>query len=229
MNAKLFDGISKLSHVGLLTNFCIDGSYGGTISGNSEEDEDFKELSSLPIDVDAHCSFIETKFTDCGTVSYSTGQIVEGTVVKKGEWPFMAALVEPEQRKFFCGGNLITKNHVLTGKRFVLCMKLSLSIDPPAAHCLQEKYKNWRKGPDDILVYLGRIDLRVASEGSKEAEVREVIVHEDWSTKVDKYDADVAILVLKEAVEFNDFVRAVCITEEPEMLKQFEGTVVSLN
>lgn len=54
----------------------------------------------------------------CGIKNYTRSLIVKGSITQRGEWPFLTALHEVEREKFsfFCGGSLITEQHVLTGK-----------------------------------------------------------------------------------------------------------------
>lgn len=61
--------------------------------------------------------FASAKVSDdgCGSVDFLDPRISGGSVTHRGEWPFLAALYYVEQLKFFCGGTLITKQHVLTG------------------------------------------------------------------------------------------------------------------
>lgn len=46
-------------------------------------------------------------------------RIIRGKETVQGQYPFLAALFElvESQRRFFCGGTLISSNHVLTGKK----------------------------------------------------------------------------------------------------------------
>lgn len=51
----------------------------------------------------------------CGEVSYAQGSVIGGTKTTRGQWPFLVALYHLEHEIFFCGGNLFTSKHVLTG------------------------------------------------------------------------------------------------------------------
>lgn len=51
-------------------------------------------------------------------------------------------------------------------------------------------------------------------------------MHPQWSTIEKKYDADIALLVLDEDVEFTEFVQPVCLTGEPEIMACEDGYVV---
>jgi hypothetical protein len=65
----------------------------------------------------ASCLLITpSRFQLCGQTSFSAGLIVKGDEVKRGEFPFLVALLRLSDQKFFCGANLITQKHALTGK-----------------------------------------------------------------------------------------------------------------
>lgn len=63
---------------------------------------------------------IEVRGDYCGSVDILDPRISGGSETKRGEWPFLAALYYVEQLKFFCGGTLITRQHILTGTSNVL-------------------------------------------------------------------------------------------------------------
>jgi hypothetical protein len=45
----------------------------------------------------------------------TSSRIIKGDDVEHGDWPFLAALFHIERDTFFCGGNLISSKHVVTG------------------------------------------------------------------------------------------------------------------
>lgn len=52
---------------------------------------------------------------ECGKPQVLSGLIFNGEEAIKGEFPFLMALFEIARDKFFCGANLISKRHALTG------------------------------------------------------------------------------------------------------------------
>lgn len=53
----------------------------------------------------------------CGIARRSTGFMVQNSDLRRGEFPWIVALLYTKGDKplFFCGGTLVTKNHVITG------------------------------------------------------------------------------------------------------------------
>lgn len=76
-------------------------------------------VSNLPflvlVGVIFRFGIIEVCGGECGSVDVMDPRISGGSETQRGEWPFIAALYYVEELKFFCGGTLITKQHVLTG------------------------------------------------------------------------------------------------------------------
>lgn len=65
--------------------------------------------------VEDKCGYPELN-VQCGKSLAVGSAIVRGEVAKRGAWPFLVALKYRESLKFFCGGNLISSRHVLTGE-----------------------------------------------------------------------------------------------------------------
>jgi len=45
----------------------------------------------------------------------AAGTVVNGEASKPGQWPSLVGLYNVQEKKFRCGGTLITTQHVLTG------------------------------------------------------------------------------------------------------------------
>lgn len=58
---------------------------------------------------------------DCGKRKGATGTAFGGNQVKRGEWPWLVAFTQRYEKEFFCGGNLISQKHVLSGEMSFLC------------------------------------------------------------------------------------------------------------
>lgn len=67
----------------------------------------------------------------------------------------------------------------------------------------------------DVAVFLGAYNLNVKAErGAQQRDVDEICVHPEWKVDNDRYDADLAILVLSEIVEFTKYIRPICMPDD---------------
>lgn len=135
---------------------------------------------------------------NCGTVGQSSSFIVNGVSSKRGAWPWLASIHKVKGDQFFCGGNLIAPNVVLT-----------------AAHCIQDKnfsLPTQPKHPTEIVVKLGRFDISQRYErGGVDAFVNDIVIHPDWKPYEQRYNADLAILVLESKVQTTNLIVPVCL------------------
>lgn len=66
-----------------------------------------------------------------------------------------------------------------------------------------------------MAVLLGVYNLDVKIErGTQQRDVEEIYLHPDWKAFNDKYDADIAIFVLNDIVEFTKYIRPICIPDD---------------
>lgn len=133
----------------------------------------------------------------------SNNKIINGDNATLRQFPWMALLgftdSDTKQDMFLCGGSLINERYILT-----------------AAHCFQT--------PDSVKltsVRLGELDLRNKTdciyEGDdvecapppEDVEVEHVIIHDEFSSGHLKND--IALVRLKRKIEFNDYIRPICL------------------
>ncbi len=55
---------------------------------------------------------------ECGRINIPKGLTIQNNQTRKGFWPFAVAIYEIKEYKLFCGGTLISRQHVLTGTGF---------------------------------------------------------------------------------------------------------------
>lgn len=81
-----------------------------------------------------------------------------------------------------------------------------------AAHCIQGKGSHRKLSADDIQVRLGAYNLsETCEEGVALTNVISIYIHPDWNVDHDRYDADLAILVLSDKVIFTTTIRSISL------------------
>lgn len=212
LNTDAFSTLKVLAELWLDDNECIDDSM-ATDAFDSEVTQQMMQI------IEKNCSFSEQPEPlfnfKCGETFCEGGvcnRIVGGSKMKRGEWPFLVALYHVGRESFFCGGTLITSKHVVT-----------------AAHCIRDKYLSFAFAAADIVILLGRSDVsKVVEQNSTTRDVSEIHVNPGWKLGINevKWDADIAILVMNEAVKFSKYIQPACLPEHPNIENFPMGTVV---
>lgn len=130
----------------------------------------------------------------CG-VSLVTNQLIaKGESVAKGQFPWLVAIfmVRNLGPEFLCGGNLISRTHVLT-----------------AAHCMKISNKVHRF--EKVFLRLGSHNIQQWTQmsGSKTVGVSGIAVHPDY--RPESSDGDIALVTMSEAVDFTKIIRPICL------------------
>ncbi|XP_018342185.1 PREDICTED: chymotrypsin-C-like isoform X2 [Trachymyrmex septentrionalis] len=123
--------------------------------------------------------------------------IFNGEKRSPDQWPWLVALFIAENKKyedmkFHCAGTILSNRHILT-----------------AGHCLTSK--STETIPSNVLIVaLGRFKLHQWREvGTVNREVANYKVHPDYVHTGITGDSDLAILILRTAVEYSPFIRPV--------------------
>lgn len=107
-------------------------------------------------------------------------------------------------------------NTVIQRKYFIFCLFL-------AAHCCKVDGENTNIFPNLMLASLGRYRLRDwREEGSINEDIKNYILHPDY-THQRSGDSDLAILVLKNSVEFSPRIRPICLWPSSSTLQDVLG------
>lgn len=133
--------------------------------------------------------------------------VVGGETVTRGAWPWLVAvyLNKVVGPTFNCGGNLISAKTVVT-----------------AAHCFRTSERTYQAS--EVVLFLGRFNiLNWMEAGVKAAQVEQIIIHSDYMVKDTSYDADIAVAIMRERVEFTEFIRPICLWEGSDSLNSVEG------
>ena len=149
---------------------------------------------------------------DCGIGGGSSGLIVGGNAIERGQWPWLGALysINATEKTFICGSTLISANLLIT-----------------AAHCIQNKFEKVPRAPNEIVIFLGKYDLNDAVErGSVPVYPSDIQIHPDWSIYTDRYDADIAIIIIENPVPLSQHIFPACLWNEIEEPSEEHGYIV---
>ncbi|XP_070504801.1 serine protease gd-like [Chironomus tepperi] len=150
--------------------------------------------------------------TSAYVVGETCGKIVDNLgSIGNAVYPWFAVLSTTNGRQF-CGGTVLTKNKILT-----------------AASCIHGKDNLYKFTATDIIVTLGARNLSASIErGRITVDVERIDVHPDWNVSSMSFDADMAVLTLTHDVNFNRFIKPICMTDSnSEIMKITQGHSIS--
>lgn len=137
-----------------------------------------------------------------------------GLTIQKGSWPWLVAvyIIQETGISYYCGANLISRKSIVS-----------------AAHCFQtSEHRN--RSRDEVLLSLGRHDVTNWTEhGSKLSEISKIFIHPDYrKSSLVSVDADIAVVWLKNSVEFGEYIRPICLSLSSDHAIAYgsEGVVV---
>ncbi|CAK9810711.1 Serine protease gd [Anthophora quadrimaculata] len=150
----------------------------------------------------------EENDSTCGRASITSKinpLVVRGVKTSHGQWPWLVAIFIVKLKfQFQCAGTLVSNMHVIT-----------------AAHCFQMDNIDLPAGT--LSVSLGRYRLQEWREkGSANREVAEYRLHPDYNTRGNA-DADLAVMILREKVEYNLVIKPICLWASSTNLENVVG------
>jgi secreted trypsin-like serine protease len=145
-----------------------------------------------------------------------TPLIIGGEPYSRGQWPWLIAVHTQvgAQVYFRCGATLISKTAAIT-----------------AAHCFFSNNLGRRLNVDEIYLAIGRYNIEKFIEPKTQIlSPSKVIAHESYDFQKLKNgdtpkDADIGIMILERAIEFNEFVKPVCLDRSPHPSTAQTGVV----
>jgi secreted trypsin-like serine protease len=120
--------------------------------------------------------------------------VLGGRPVSEKDYPWLVAHYYTNNG-FICGGSLVSKRIVVT-----------------AAHCIWDKKSLLRRTELNSTYYLGKHQLsNLLETGSVKSKVQNFALHPSWDPQSDRYDADIAIAVLRETIVYTDRIIPICV------------------
>ena len=139
----------------------------------------------------------------------------------------MVALMEKTTSppSFFCGGVLVSRNKVLTGElkiiRTSIYCKFTSSHFYSAAHCIQNKDQRRKRLMRDTFILFGAYDLSEQYQtGTFSESPTDVFIHPDWNPSNQRYDADIAALLMEDDILYTKYIRPICLPQSDLTAKE---------
>lgn len=159
---------------------------------SSDKDFDFPEDFDLAVKNGKQTT---RPFDDVCGQSISTNHLIfNGRAVPRGAYPWLVAVfqVKTTGLNYICSGSLISNKHIVT-----------------AAHCVENDRKKLR--PQELLLILGKLNIHkwIPVKGEKIVEPVSITIHPDYESLTS--DADIAVLILDESLQFTKYIRPICL------------------
>lgn len=119
-------------------------------------------------------------------------RIVGGLEVKPGTWPWVVSLLGGSAKRYFCSGGILNEEWVIT-----------------AAHCLG------KASPDGIIVRAANTRRQSHWRYRQTRGIKEIHIYPDYDSQTINHD--IALLHLVSPLEFNDYVRPICLPAQGQI------------
>ena len=106
-------------------------------------------------------------------------------------------------------------------------LKKFITVIYLAAHCILFKSSDTPVAPRDVTVFLGGYDLAKYFEpGTLSVSPESIIVHPHWNPFSTRYDADLAMILLQNSINFSNNIVPVCMLSPRQEENIKEGIIV---
>lgn len=127
----------------------------------------------------------------------------------RGTFPWLVAIYlnKTTGPSFHCGGTLV-----------------SARISVTAASCFRTAERTYET--NEIVLFLGRhkiLDWKLET-GCVESAVEKLVIHEDYMSKGASYDADIAVVIMRDRVELTEYIQPICLWRGSDSLSYIEST-----
>ncbi|KAI4477872.1 hypothetical protein M0804_012352 [Polistes exclamans] len=145
-------------------------------------------------------------YEQCGKEN-SNLLVAGGVETEPNQWPWLVAIfIANFDLEFQCAGTLVTNKHIIT-----------------AAHCTRRSLDKLDLPAGTISVLLGYYNLwDERKEGSIRRGIKEYKVHPDYNYGKSA-DADLAVMILLETVEFSESIKPICLWTGSDDLRDIVG------
>jgi secreted trypsin-like serine protease len=82
------------------------------------------------------------------------------------------------------------------------------------------------KAADSFYAFIGKYDLQADESGATRGTFSSIRIHPDWNIRAERYDADIAVLVLKDKIRFGTYVQPACLPTPTTNVFNTSGTLV---
>jgi secreted trypsin-like serine protease len=79
---------------------------------------------------------------------------------------------------------------------------------------------------DSFYAFVGKYDLNEQESGASRGLISSIRIHPDWDYNNTRYDADIAVLVLKEKITYGTYIQPACLPEPTTNVFNTSGTIV---
>lgn len=145
------------------------------------------------------CGTLKEKKPDVYFIKYKTVNLLRGgSTTLPYELPWLVAIFLNREIGpiFICSGNLVSQKVVITTAS---CFRLS-----------QRTYTT----ANDVVLALGHSTINLFEDAHKLIKAEKLIIHNDFMSKDHSFDADLALVITKDRVQYTEYIRPICLLEE---------------